>query len=238
MARVDTLRSTYSDNELTQLIAKGKKQKKGIGSILDGIEGEKITIRADNSSTASFGYVNREQVFELKKIKNPKKDLIITEHSHNQIRKGNYGEMTVDVDLEFTGDYKRISKNRVTSFESPTHHGIDGIYKNSNPPPDYIIIESKYMGADKAITEKVIPQLSNTKGSGKQLSKQWTLDNINNAIDDEEIARAIRKQIVLNKNTVISIAAKVDNTGKITYYHVDSTGKVLFTDGKALTWKP
>lgn len=38
LARVDTLRSTYGDDELKQLFAKGRDQKKGIGTILEKFE--------------------------------------------------------------------------------------------------------------------------------------------------------------------------------------------------------
>lgn len=43
-SRVDTLRYTYSDEELTQLIAKGRKQKKGLETILDGLDEKSFQI--------------------------------------------------------------------------------------------------------------------------------------------------------------------------------------------------
>lgn len=43
----------------------------------------------------------------------------------NNIQKGNYGEMKMDVFYDELG-YNRISVDRVTDLNTPTHQGIDG----------------------------------------------------------------------------------------------------------------
>lgn len=79
----------------------------------------------------------------------------------NNIQKGNYGEMKMDVYFKSQG-YERISLDRVTDLNAPTHQGIDGVYYKSNGHPPYIIGEAKY-GSSK---------LGSTK-DGMQMSDTW-----------------------------------------------------------------
>lgn len=90
----------------------------------------------------------------------------------NDNEKGNYAEMKMDIFFEEEG-YKRISINRVTDLEDPTHYGIDGVYYNPNLDKDkhkkgkyksipYIISEAKFNSS----------KLSNTR-DGKQMSDLW-----------------------------------------------------------------
>ena len=79
----------------------------------------------------------------------------------NNIQKGNYGEMNMDVYFKSQG-YERISLDRVTDLNAPTHQGIDGVYYKSNGHPPYIIGEAKY-GSSK---------LGSTK-DGMQMSDTW-----------------------------------------------------------------
>lgn len=79
----------------------------------------------------------------------------------NNIQKGNYGEMKMDVYFENKG-YKRISLDKVTDINTPTHHGIDGVYYNPDGHPPYVIGEAKY-GSSK---------LTNTM-DGMQMSDTW-----------------------------------------------------------------
>lgn len=61
----------------------------------------------------------------------------------NNIQKGNYGEMKMDAYFESQG-YERISLDKVTDLNTPTHQGIDGVYYNPDGHPPYIIGEAKY----------------------------------------------------------------------------------------------
>ena len=79
----------------------------------------------------------------------------------NNIQKGNYGEMKMDAYFESQG-YERISLDRVTDLNMPTHQGIDGVYYNPDGHPPYIIGEAKYGSSRLSITR-----------DGKQMSDTW-----------------------------------------------------------------
>ena len=79
----------------------------------------------------------------------------------NNIQKGNYGEMKMDIYFEGQG-YERISLDRVVDLNTPTHQGVDGVYYNPNGHPPYIIAEAKYGTA----------RLTNTR-DGLQMSDTW-----------------------------------------------------------------
>lgn len=137
--------------------------------------------------------------------------------------KSNYGEMKTDIDLEKNGGYQRVSNFRVTSLKAKGHHGIDGIYRNMNPPPDFIIVDSKYLGTEKAVNEAFAPTMSKVKG-GRQMDSKWIEKNLADSIDDDDLLFEILDSI--GNGRVDSVAAKIDNTGKLTYYQLDNYGKV------------
>ena len=152
---------------------------------------------------------------------------INAEHSHDFTMKSNFGEMKTDIDLEKDGRYQRVSNFRVTSLTDKGHHGIDGIYKNMNPPPDFIIVESKYLGAEEAVNESFAPRMSMTI-KGRQMDSEWIEKRLEGSIDDKKLLKKIQK--ALQNNRVDSVAAKIDKKGNITYYQLDADGKVI-TDG-------
>ena len=145
----------------------------------------------------------------------------------SNLQKGNYGEMKTDIDLEKDGRYQRVSNFRVTSLKDKGHHGIDGIYKNMNPPPDFIIVESKYLGAEEAVNESFVPTMSKVK-NGRQMDFKWIEKRLEGSIDDKKLLKKIQK--ALQNNRVDSVAAQIDKKGNITYYQLDADGKVI-TDG-------
>ncbi|KGL39573.1 hypothetical protein BMT55_06765 [Listeria newyorkensis] len=100
--------------------------------------------------------VHTTQFNIIKKVESGKVQLVTNK------RKGNYGEMKMDVYFEST-TYKRISGDRVTGLNDKIVKGIDGVYENSSPPPKYVIAEAKYGTS----------QLRKTK-DGKQMSDSWT----------------------------------------------------------------
>ena len=141
----------------------------------------------------------------------------------SNLQKGNYGEMKTDIDLEKDGRYQRVSNFRVTSLTDKGHHGIDGIYKNMNPPPDFIIVESKYLGAEEAVNESFAPTMSKVK-NGRQMDSEWIDKNLEKSVSDDlydEIVDAI------DRKKVDFVASKVTNDGNITYYKLDSSGKIM-----------
>ena len=170
---------------------------------------------------------NKEQLDAVSDIKKPNEELVNAEHPHDFTMKSNYGEMKTDIDLEKDGRYQRVSNFRVTSLTDKGHHGIDGIYKNMNPPPDFIIVESKYLGAEEAVNESFAPTMSKVK-NGRQMDSEWIKKNLLDSIADEQLLEEIR--ISIRRKRVDSVAAKIDKKGNITYYQLDADGKVI-TDG-------
>lgn len=131
--------------------------------------------------------------------------------------------MVVDVDLEGTGHIKRLGMRRITDLDAPMHHGIDGVYENYTPPPKYLIVESKYLGAEKAVDEAFAPRMSKVI-KGRQMDSEWIDKNLEKSVSDDlydEIVDAI------DRKKVDFVASKVTNDGNITYYKLDSSGKIM-----------
>lgn len=63
---------------------------------------------------------------------------------------------------------KRIGDDAPDSLDSKIRHGIDGIYENLTPVPDFVIDEVKYGTAC----------LSETKKTGPQMGMKWILVRI------------------------------------------------------------
>ena len=132
-----------------------------IGEILDGIMA--ATQNKLRSIFANYDAAMREAIESgedsvddiVKRVENG--DILLS----NNIQKGNYGEMKMDVYFKSQG-YERISLDRVTDLNAPTHQGIDGVYYKLNGHPPYIIGEAKY-GSSK---------LGSTK-DGMQMSDTW-----------------------------------------------------------------
>ena len=121
----------------------------------------------------------------------------------NNIQKGNYGEMKMDVYFESQG-YERISLDRVTDLNTPTHQGIDGVYYNPNGHPPYIIGEAKYGSS----------RLSTLADGTPQMSDKWIIDRLENAVG-EEVANDIKMEMILNPDNVGSSLVHVSPDGGI-----------------------
>ena len=139
----------------------GKCPKCRIGEILDGImaatQNKLRSIFANYDATMREALESGEDSVDdiVKGVENG--DILLS----NNIQKGNYGEMKMDVYFKSQG-YERISLDRVTDLNAPTHQGIDGVYYKLNGHPPYIIGEAKY-GSSK---------LGSTK-DGMQMSDTW-----------------------------------------------------------------
>ena len=121
----------------------------------------------------------------------------------NNIQKGNYGEMKMDVYFKSQG-YERISLDRVTDLNTPTHQGIDGVYYNPDGHPPYIIGEAKYGSSRLSILADGTPQMSD----------KWIIDRLENAVG-EEIAIDIKMEMILNPDNVGSTLVHVSSDGGI-----------------------
>lgn len=94
-------------------------------------------------------------------------------------QKGNYGEIKSCLNLLTSEklkkgvngkryNLKRIGDDAPDSLDSKIRHGIDGIYENLTPVPDFVIDEVKYGTAC----------LSETKKTGPQMGMKWILVRI------------------------------------------------------------
>ena len=129
----------------------------------------------------------------------------------------------MDVDLEGTGHIERISMRRITDLDAPMHHGIDGVYENYTPPPKYLIVESKYLGAEKAVDEAFAPRMSKVI-NGRQMDSEWIDKILKNQF---QMIYMMKLSMQLTEKKVDFVASKVTNDGNITYYKLDSSGKIM-----------
>lgn len=98
----------------------------------------------------------------------------------------------------------------------PGEQGIDGVYKNKTPPPDYIITESKY-GTSK---------LSKLEDGTKQMDDKWVRDGdrLENKVGEVE-ARKIRQ--ALNNKNVEKWLINVNPDGTATKVLLDSVASKI-----------
>ena len=132
----------------------------------------------------------------------------------NNIQKGNYGEMKMDAYFESQG-YERISLDRVTDLNTPTHQGIDGVYYNPDGHPPYIIGEAKY-GSSK---------LGSTL-DGKQMSDNWVDKRLVDAVG-EEMADDIVLEMMINPDNVQKQLVNISTDGNIIMKILDEYANVV-----------
>ena len=105
-------------------------------------------------------------------------------------QKGIYGEVISDQYMLGKGHENLLSSSRgPRSMDMmPTGRGIDGVYKNANPPPPYIITETKYRTGGEFPASK----LPTTKGSAgypsaKQMSDEWIDPRLKDVVDKQTL---------------------------------------------------
>ncbi|MCH7369614.1 type VI secretion system polymorphic nuclease effector [Aeromonas sp. MR16] len=115
-------------------------------------------------------------------------------------KKGIYGEIISD---NWMANHKFENllpeHRRVRSLnDKPRGRGIDGIYKNTNPPPPYVVTETKFRTAGGEYIDedgtKSTQLLSMTKGSGKQMSGQWIDKRLPDEITDKKILKDLKNE--------------------------------------------
>lgn len=132
----------------------------------------------------------------------------------NSIQKGNYGEMKMDSYFESQG-YERISLERVTDLNAPSHQGIDGVYYNPDGHPPYIIGEAKYG--------------SSTLGStldGRQMSDNWVDKRLVDAVG-EEMADDIVLEMMINPDNVQKQLVNISADGNVVTKILDEYANVV-----------
>ena len=174
-----------------------------IGEILDGImaaiQNKLRSIFANYDAAMREAFESGKDSVDLFVKGGENGDILLS----NNIQKGNYGEMKMDVYFKSQG-YERISLDRVTDLNAPTHQGIDGVYYNLDGHPPYIIGEAKYGSSRLAILAD----------GTTQMSDKWIIDRLENAVG-EGVANDIKMEMILNPDNVGSILVHVSSNGEI-----------------------
>ena len=133
--------------------------------------------------------------------------------------KGNFGEMVCDYEFlskQFTingrtGTFKRISKDATESLDDPIRKGIDGIYEFSNPPPKYVVNESKF---GKSSLSRTV-----TASGGTQMTERWI----------EWLLRdlPLHQYKDVMKHGYESVVTRVAKDGKVSYSKLNKDAKVV-----------
>ena len=111
--------------------------------------------------------------------------------------------------------YERISLDRVTDLNTPTHQGIDGVYYNPDGHPPYIIGEAKY-GSSK---------LGSTL-DGKQMSDNWVDKRLVDAVG-EEMADDIALEMMINPDNVQKQLVNISTDGNVITKILDEYANVV-----------
>ncbi|MDT4812823.1 hypothetical protein FQZ97_457890 [compost metagenome] len=119
------------------------------------------------------------------------------------------GERTAHAKMEELG-YERIDTG---GDYVPGRTGIDGVYRNTKPPHEYVIMESKYGKAELGETL-----------DGRQMSDDWIRARLEKAVGDD-MAKAIER--ALNRGEVKRVLIRTKEDGSV-------TGKLLGADGKVI----
>jgi uncharacterized Zn-binding protein involved in type VI secretion len=93
----------------------------------------------------------------------------------------------------------------------PGQQGIDGVYKNPSPPPDYIITDAKYNKAD----------LGTLKDGTRQMSDPWIKERLADKVGNVEAAKiqqaldsgSVERWVIKVKPDGTSYVRKVDDGG-------------------------
>ncbi|MFC3931614.1 hypothetical protein ACFOSE_02235, partial [Streptococcus dentapri] len=111
--------------------------------------------------------------------------------------------------------YERISKDMVTSLDSPGHQGIDGVYYNPDGHPPYIISEAKYNTArlSKGLTD-----------GSNQMDYEWIQNRLKDAVGSEHYKAIRRAQYT---GDVQSHLFNVKENGNIIINQLDEEAKKM-----------
>lgn len=104
----------------------------------------------------------------------------VSETSNNT--KGRFGETMAD-HWAANQDPPWVKVNGpAATMDTPGHQGLDSVYRNPKPPPDYYVTDAKYGSAG----------LGRLKDGTQQMSPKWITDAVNNAFSAAEAGRIRR----------------------------------------------
>ena len=124
------------------------------------------------------------------------------------VRKGNYGEIKVDVDMVERG-WTPLHE-RVTNIDAPSKRGIDHVFQKKGPPTVQLVVDSKFGYA----------KLAKLVDGTQQMSEKWIEDRLATVVGDIEFNRIISEGYQ-------SILAKVNASGEISYKLLNEAGDVV-----------
>lgn len=127
--------------------------------------------------------------------------------------KGVYGEAQSDNYMQDEG-FQKLNGDIVKVGDPPLGPGIDGVWRNTAPPPEYVITESKYGSST----------LSTLKDGTKQMSDDWVDQRLNKAVG-EQTANAIRDADA--RGQVEKWLLQVDENGNVSKSLVDADGNIV-----------
>ncbi|MBI9065004.1 MAG: hypothetical protein JEZ14_23655 [Marinilabiliaceae bacterium] len=141
--------------------------------------------------------------------------------SSTNARKGNFGEIGADLDLNTKG-YKSLQP-RITNIDEAGHNGLDGVYQKDG---QYFIVEGKYTGSAS------LNPANDATGLARQMSDDWiaTRDWSNVNLEQSAIDE------LLDTGNYQRVLAKVAPDGSVSYKLIDADGYVI--TGNAGIFKP
>lgn len=116
--------------------------------------------------------------------------------------KGVFGEAKADERMIQDG-FEKMNGAPVNMGDAPKGQGIDGVWRNTSPPPDYVITEAKYGSG----------RLATLKDGSKQMSDDWIDDRLNKEVGRRE---ADRIRDAMAEGRVEKRLLKVDENGNVT----------------------
>jgi hypothetical protein len=99
--------------------------------------------------------------------------------------------------------FQKLNGDIVKVGDPPLGSGIDGVWRNTAPPPEYVITESKFGSS----------ALGTLKDGTKQMSDKWVDVRLNDAVGSE-LADKIR--FADAEGSVEKWLLQVDSSGKVT----------------------
>ena len=154
----------------------------------------------------------------------------------NSKQKGNYGELLIEKEMYEMGDLENINKNQLKSLDDPLHKGIDLILKNNTPPPEIVIVETKFRSKDKE------PKM--TKNNNDiQMDDDWIEGNLKGVVDKQETEkikeflkqdkRNFEKYGETDKDNILKLATLIKPDGTVKYFKVGRDGGLVKELSKA-----
>ena len=136
----------------------------------------------------------------LKRISPPSS--LPDEREFTSAEKGVYGEAQADIYMQEDG-FQKLNGDTVKVGAPPLGPGIDGVWRNTAPPPEYVITESKYGSSS----------LSTLQDGTKQMSDEWVFDRLPKAVDS---ATGSAIQDAYSRGQVEKWLLQVDENGNVT----------------------